>query len=112
MRLSASFIAALHDEISRAVHVEREARRNHRRSLTLLDQRRTGQLVSGLQIAALVHGELGHTAERGLVDLAPRARRRRSMLLHRFARSGVSDGAETVTDQVTNSTSWSGIVTP
>jgi hypothetical protein len=29
-----------------------------------------------------------------------------------LAGTGASDGAATVTDQVTNSTSWSGIVTP
>src|SRR3989442_11943093 len=88
MRLSASFIAALHDEVSRAVHVEREACGHDGRGLTLLDQRGPGKLVSRLEIAALVHGERDHPAERRLVDVSPRARRRRGLLLYRLGGAG------------------------
>src|SRR5258705_13118010 len=82
MRLSASFIAALHDEVSRAVHVEREARGNDGGGLAFLDQRRSGQFAARLEIGALVHGERDHAAERGLVDAALRARRRRGVFLY------------------------------
>src|SRR2546427_9248066 len=84
MRLSASFIAALHDEVSRAVHEEREARGNDGRGLAFLDQRGASQLTSRFEILALVHRERDHAAERGLVDVSLRARWRRGVLLHRL----------------------------